>query len=87
MELQISHSLCAKIQKANFLWRAQSRSGENIKGIVRMERDNDNRGGSVPKSHTHAGRNTTKRKCIRIHGIFEGKKQYIDTRKTWKFKV
>ena len=68
------YSICAKIQKANFLWRAQSRSGENIKGIVRMERDNDNRGGSVPKSHTHAGRNITKRKCIRIHGIFERKK-------------
>ena len=33
MELQISHSLCAKIQKANFLWRAQSRSGEILREL------------------------------------------------------
>lgn len=38
----------------------------------------DHRSGNVPGSCTHACKDTTKHKCIKLYGIFEGKEYTND---------
>ena len=39
-----THSVCAEIQKADNVQANKGRCGKDTKGIVRKERDRDNRG-------------------------------------------
>ena len=87
MELQISHSVCTKVQKENILRRKKRRNRKNTERIVRMERSKHNRGGGLPRPHTYVGGNTAENECIKFHGISERKKQFDNTRKTCKLEI
>ena len=78
MELQISHSVCAEVQKESALQRKKTRGGRNPKDTLRMEKDKNSRGRSVPGPCTYAGGNTAKSIGVQLHGIFERQKQSDD---------
>ena len=59
MELQISYSICAEVQKESILWGKETRNRRDTEETVRMEKDKNNRGGGVPRPYTYAHRNTT----------------------------
>ena len=78
MELQISYSICAKVQKESILSRKAIGSRENTKNAVRMEESRNHRSRSMPGPCAYVGRDTTKGKCIKFYGIFKRKKQPDD---------
>ena len=81
------YSICTKVQKANNIWKDQSRHRTNIKKIVRMERRRNHRSRGLPRSHTFAGIHTAKDKRIKFHGILKRQEQFNDLRQTRKSKV
>ena len=87
LELQISHSVCAKVQKENILRRKERRNRENIERTERMERSKHNRGRGLPRAHTYVGGNPPKNECIKFHGFSEREKQFDNTRTICKFEI
>ena len=73
MELQIPHSVCAKISQAGVLQRKEGSSRENTQATVRIERGKNNRSRGVPRPHTYAGGNTTEVCGVKLHGYLKGK--------------
>ena len=87
MGMQVSHSFCAKIQKAGNLKTDQSRCRTDSGNTMQKKRNWDHRGRSLPGSHTYACKNTTKIFCIRNHGIFEREKFSHDLWEACELKV
>ena len=54
MELQIPHRICAEISAQSIFRREAQRDRENTAAVVRMEKGDDPRGGSMPGSYSHA---------------------------------
>ncbi len=58
MELQISHRICTEVQKKSLLQRKKTGSGRNPKNTLRVEKDQNHKGRSMPGSCAYAGGNT-----------------------------
>ena len=58
MELQVPHRICAEVQKEDSLQPETGNRREDFEETVRMEGSGDNRGGSLPRPHTHVGGDT-----------------------------
>ena len=54
---------------------------------MQLETNQNNRGRSVSRPYPYAGRDTAQDECIKFCGISEREKQFVDTRKAWKFKI
>ena len=78
MGMQVTHSLCTKIQEAGNLQADQGRCWPDSGNIVQEKGDWDHRGRSLPGPHPHACKNTTQIFCIRNHGVSERKKLSYD---------
>ena len=87
MELQVSHRICAEVQKKGLLRRKAIRDMRNIATIMPMERSRNNRGRSMPGSHTYAGIDPAQNERFGIYGIFERKKCVIDISEVGKYEV
>ncbi len=74
MELKISHSIRAKVQKAGSIWEDKAGHRANTAKTVRGEESRDTGSGSMPGPHPYAGKHTAEYKCIAVYGIPEGKK-------------
>ena len=59
MELQLSHSICPKVQATGNLWTNKARDRANTEETMRTEGDRNNRSGSMPRSYPHADKHTT----------------------------
>ena len=87
MELQIPHSICAKVQKESvFCRKAGSNQGDN-KDIVPVEGCRNNRRGSMPRSYPSTSKYPTEDERIRIYGIFKRKKQLNDIPEVWEYEI
>ena len=78
MELQVSHSVCAEVQKKSVLQRKKTGGRRNSKNTVQLEEDKNHRGRSLPGPCTYAGRDTSKGGGIKLHGISQREKQFDD---------
>ena len=78
MELQVSHSFCAKISQEGILWREAKGNRRNSADAVQLEKSEDRRSRGVSKSCTYAFENPAQSGDIEFHGILEGKKQLDD---------
>ena len=81
MELQVSYSVCAKIQAKSILRRKKVRNKRNTTKTVPVERSRNSRRGSVPGSHTYAGKYPAQNERFGVHGVFERKKLVDDISK------
>jgi len=75
MELQVSHCICTEVSAKSILQRKQGRDRIDITRAEPMEGSDHSRGGSIPGSHTHAGRDTAEDERGRICRIFEREEQ------------
>ena len=78
MELQISHSICAEVQKTNLLRRTQSGSRKDTERAVRVEGDKDNRSRDMPGPCAYAGGNPAEAVGFQLYGVPERKKLAAD---------
>ncbi len=69
MELQISYSLCTKVQETSNLRKDKSGDRAETKKVMRMERSRNNRSRSLPGPNTSFSIDTAKDKCIKFYGI------------------
>ena len=75
MELQISHSVCAKVSAKGILSGEESSNRKDLTAAMRMERGTDYRSGSVSGAYPYAGRKTTEDGSIKFYGISEREEQ------------
>ena len=74
MEMQIPHSICAKVQETEYLREDKGGYRADIKETVRTKRSGDNRGPGMFRPHPYDGEYTTKLKCSAVCWVSEGKK-------------
>lgn len=72
------HCICTKIPAESVLPREESSNRENTATVMRVERSQDNRSGSVPGTHTSIRRNSPKNIGVGIYGVFKGKERSND---------
>lgn len=73
MELQVSHSVCAKISKENIIRRKTSGDTRDIKDAVHMERGRNHRGRNMSRPRASAAeytaQNTSWRRFARLRSV------------------
>ena len=75
---KVSHCICTKIQKKNYIWKAEKRYSKYTQHALQKKGSKDYRGRDVSRPCTYAGGNSPKYQHIKFHGIFEGKKHPDD---------
>ena len=74
MELQVSYSVCAKIQEKSILWTISCRNRENITKFMRVETSKYNRGRNMYRQRTYAGRDASQNESVGVYGVSQGEK-------------
>lgn len=78
MELQVSYSVCAKVQTEGIFRRKTVGDTRNTAKIMSMERGRDNRGRSMPRPYTYAGEHPAQNERFGVYGVSERKKCIAD---------
>ncbi len=71
MELQISYSICPKIQEKNIFWRIPCRNKLDTEKFVRVEECKNSRGRGMYRPCAYVVGNTTQNERVGIYGVFE----------------
>ena len=87
MELQVSHCICAKVQKKGILRGKAIRDTRNIATIMPMERGRNYRGRGMCRPYPYAGEYPAQNERFGIYGISKRKKRVIDISKVGKHEV
>ena len=78
MELQISCSVCTKVQEASILQRKKADNRRNIKATVCKKEREYSGSRDMPGPYTYAVGDTAEAERIEFYGVFEGEKQFND---------
>ena len=87
LEWQVSHSVYLKVLEKSFLRGKAAGDRGNIKDVVQLEENQDNRSRGMPRSSAYAGRKPAQSSSIKVHGITEGQEQSDDLGKVSETKI